>query len=182
MEKQVIDILADKHKDWFFMAKSFGVSDGEANELVQQMYIRVSDYVSDVKKIMYNETEVNTYYVYVTLRNLFLSNFHKIDKRVVYESDVSSASFDHQQTLINLEQEKEYFDKVIDKIDSLVDKWYWYDKRVFKIHFYDQMSMRKIAKETKISLSSIFNTLTNGKSKIKKNAIKEYQKYKSSKG
>lgn len=179
MEKQVIDILADKHKDWFFMAKSFGVSDDEANELVQQMYIRVSDYVSDVKKIMYNKTEVNTYYVYVTLRNLFLSNFHKIDKRVVYESDVSSASFDHQQTLINLEQEKEYFDEVIDKIDSLVDKWYWYDKRVFKIHFYDQMSMRKIAKETKISLSSIFNTLTNAKEKIRKESKEEYKKYKS---
>ena len=51
------------------MAKSFGVSPEDANELVQQMYIRITDYVSNPKKILYNEIEVNTYYVYVTLRN-----------------------------------------------------------------------------------------------------------------
>ena len=42
-----------------------------------------------------------------------------------------------------------------------------------------KMSMRDISKETKISLSSIFNTLTNAKEKIRKVADKEYKKYKS---
>ena len=41
------------------------------NELVQQMYVRINDYVDDPKKILYNETEVNTYYVYVTLKKSF---------------------------------------------------------------------------------------------------------------
>lgn len=181
METEVIIILSKKHKDWFYMAKSFGLSDNDANEIVQQMYIRICDYVSDVKKIMYNETEVNTYYVYVTLRNLYLSQFYKIDKRMVYSEDISENEFDHQQVEIKLEEEKEYFDKVIDRIDSIVDDWYWYDKRVFNIHFYEQMSMRKIARETKISLSSIFNTLSNGKNKIKEDALKEYQAYINSK-
>ena len=181
MEEQVIKILGDKHQDWFYMAKSFGVSDEDANELVQQMYIRICGYVKDVSKIMYNEEEVNTYYVYVTLRNLYLSNFHKTNNRTVYMDDLG---VDLKEVYIaegDVENQKQNFDKIIDKVDSIVDDWYWYDKKVFNIHFYGKMSMRKIARETKISLSSIFNTLSNGKKKIKEGAIEEYQKYRDSK-
>ena len=41
------------------------------------------------------------------------------------------------------------------------------------------MRMRDISKETKISLSSIFNTLTNAKEKIRQESKEEYKKYKS---
>ena len=181
MEEQVIKILGDKHQDWFYMAKSFGVSDEDANELVQQMYIRICGYVKDVSKIMYNEEEVNTYYVYVTLRNLYLSNLHKAGNKTIYIDDWSKDINEMYSASRSVNDEKEHFDRVIDKIESIVDKWYWYDKKVFNIHFYDKMSMRKIARETKISLSSIFNTLSNGKKKIKEGAIQEYKKYRDSK-
>ena len=78
--RTVIDLVADKHDDWIHMARSFGCSEDDANELVQEMYIRIHRYVESPEKIMYNETEVNTYYIYVTLRNLFLSNFHIMRK------------------------------------------------------------------------------------------------------
>lgn len=181
MEEQVIKILGDKHQDWFYMAKSFGVSDEDANELVQQMYIRICGYVKDVSKIMYNEEEVNTYYVYVTLRNLYLSNFHKTGNKTIYIDDLSKDINEMYSASRSVNEEKEHFDRVIDKVESIVDKWYWYDKKVFNIHFYGKMSMRKISRETKISLSSIFNTLSNGKKKIKEGAIQEYKKYRDSK-
>jgi DNA-directed RNA polymerase specialized sigma24 family protein len=181
MAEQVINILAKKHQDWIYMAKSFGVSDDDANELVQQMYIRICDYVKDVNKIMYNKDEVNTYYVYVTLRNLYLSKFHRLGNKFIYSEDLPVDMIDYRADDSGVEYEKEQFDKVIDKVESIIDDWYWYDKRVFNIHFFDEMSMRKIARETKISLSSIFNTLSNGKKKIKKGAIKEYKKYRESK-
>ena len=181
MEEEVIKILAEKQQDWFYMAKSFGVSDEDAQELVQQMYIRISDYVKDVSRIMYNDNEVNTYYVYVTLRNLYLSGFHKISKKTDYIDDLPKDVVDYRVDHLKIEEEKEYFDKVIDKVESIVEDWYWYDKKVFNIHFYEEMSMRKISKETKISLSSIFNTLSNGKKKIKSEAIEEYKRYLDSK-
>ena len=67
------------------MAKSFGCDDDAANELVQGMYIRLTKYVDKVDKIMYDENNVNTYYVYVTLRNLFLSGYHKLKKDLPIE-------------------------------------------------------------------------------------------------
>ena len=177
---RVIDILADKHYDWIAMAKSFGVDDDQANELVQQMYVRITDYVDDPEKILYNETEVNTYYVYVTLRNLFLSTIrHKA--KVVYLSD-GDLNISALQIPDDVKyEEKIKFEKVMDKVEDIVEDWYWYDKKIFNIHFYEEMSMRKIARNTKISLSSIFNTLSNGKAKIKEGAIEEYREYRKSK-
>ena len=90
MEKRLIDILAEKHNDWGNMAKSFGISKEDANELVQQMYIRITDYVVDVKRILFNESEINTYYIYVTLRNLYLSKYHSIDLKIVIVAIMTS--------------------------------------------------------------------------------------------
>lgn len=180
MALRVIDILADKHQDWFAMAKSFGVSDDEANELVQQMYVRINDYVDDPKKILYNETEVNTYYVYVTLRNLFLSSCNTKNRSVLVDYETVRCFIESIPDDNNVE-EKMKFDEVLDKVEDIVDDWYWYDKKIFNIHFFEEMSMRKIAKDTKISLSSIFNTLSNGKAKIKEGAIEEYRQYRKAK-
>lgn len=163
------------------MAKSFGLSDDDSNEIVQQMYLRITDYVDTPEKIMYNETEINTFYIYVTLRNLYLSGHHKAKKLICWDP----SDFAKLEHLIDnsgeIKREKLEFDSLIDKIESEVDKWYWYDKRIFNIHFFDEMSMRKIAKETKISLSSIFNTLSNSKQKIKNKNDKDYEKYKKTK-
>ena len=81
----------------------------------------------------------------------------------------------------SIEDQKIHFDEIFDKIDRITKDWYWYDKKIFNIHFYNEMSMRKISRETKISLSSIFNTLSNVKQKIREGAINEYRKYLKSK-
>lgn len=181
MEVKLLNILAEKHKDWINMAKSFGLSNEDANEIVQQMYLRINDYVDDVDKILYNETEVNTFYVYVTMRNLYLSSTYKMKDRFVLWDNKKFSSLD---TLIDdsneITEEKIQLDNLITHIESEVDKWYWYDKKIFNIHIWDGMSMRKIARETKISLSSIFNTLSNSKSKIRRKTKKYYEKYRQS--
>ena len=183
MESRLIDRLAIRHDDWIHMALSFGCTKEEANELVQEMYIRVTKYVDDPNRIMYNEKELNNYYIYVTLRNLYLSNIHKPMKSNHF-SIYSVRPSDRITMDIDDECNQRYessFDKLISKIESLVDSWYWYDKKLWNIHFKNEMSMRRISKETRISLSSIFNTLSNGKNKVREQTKKEYEEYKESK-
>jgi DNA-directed RNA polymerase specialized sigma24 family protein len=173
--KNLIDVLAARHKEWFYMAKSFGCDDESANELVQEMYIKIVHRHSDsLYKIMYNETEINTYYVYIALRNLYLDGFHKYskDNHVPVGENIIDDVDEDKMEVENL------FDNLVSKIDDIVSDWYWYDKKMWNVHFYDKKSMRKIAKETKISLSSIFNTLSNGKEKIRESVFEEYQTYK----
>ena len=90
---RVIDLLAQKHNDWIHMAKSFKINDDQANEIVQEMYIRLNDYVKDVNKILYKDNEINTFYVYVTMRNIYYSNFYNTGKniknrKIYYFSDI----------------------------------------------------------------------------------------------
>jgi DNA-directed RNA polymerase specialized sigma24 family protein len=193
MSSKILDILAKRHTDWIKMAKAFKIDEDKANELVQEMYIRMHDYTKDVKRIMYNETEINTFYIYVTLRNLYYSkftNYNNKNKKIILFSDYKN-THDHKKfyDVLNrlsydFEEQTESYKKKINlealynKIDSVIEDWYWYDKKLTKLYLNTDMSMRDISKETKISLSSIFNTLTNAKEKIRKESKEEYKKYK----
>jgi len=189
---RVIDLLAQKNDDWIRMAKSFKITDDQANEIVQEMYLRITDYVKDAKKIMYDDKQVNTFYVYITLRNIYYSNFYNTGKniknrKVIYFSEIVDnddarklAKYmieDPEEAQYNIDK-KIKLDNLIDKIEEEIDTWYWYDKKMTKLYMNTKMSMRDISKETKISLSSIFNTLTNAKEKIREVSEKEYREYK----
>ena len=60
---RLIDILAERDDEWMKMAMSFGVDKDKARDLVQDMYLRLETYVDDPERVMYNEDEVNTFYV-----------------------------------------------------------------------------------------------------------------------
>ncbi len=189
MSSNILDILAKRHKEWVNMAKSFKLNNNDANELVQEMYVRMYDYTKDVSRIMYNEKEINTFYIYITLRNLYYSrftNYKKKNKITVftdidddqYNYIIDNITYNTEETTFNYEK-KIQLEDLYNKIDSIIDNWYWYDKKLTKLYLNTTMSMRDISKETKISLSSIFNTLTNAKEKIRKESKEEYKKYKS---
>lgn len=174
--------LAEKYDDWMNMAKSFWLNEEDASDLVQEMFVRIFDYVKDPNKIMYNETELNTFYVYVTLRNLYYS-------KLTYNNKFVSID-DHMATLdktyfceeeFGEKNRKEYLEKVFSNVDSIMDTWYWYDKKMFELYYRTDMSMRDISSETNITLSSIFNTLSNAKAQIRKKLKEDYEEYKRTK-
>ena len=188
MKTNILDILATKHNDWIKMASSFKLNKNDANELVQEMYIRMYDYTKDINRIMYKENEINTFYIYITLRNLYYTNYTNYGKRkkITLFTDIEEQyNYGINNIANNDEDTNTDYDKKVkledlcNKIDGIIDKWYWYDKKLTKLYFNTRMSMRDISKETKISLSSIFNTLTNAKEKIRKETKEEYKKYKS---
>ena len=120
---RLIDKLAEKHCDWIKMSKSFGANSEQANELVQSMYVRLVKYVdANSERIMYTKDEINTYYVYVTLRNLFLSNTHSYKK----DADLLHHQYsfdDYMYEELNIHYEEAH--KVLfDKIDAVVKDWY----------------------------------------------------------
>ncbi len=189
MNSNILDILSKRHTEWLNMAKSFKLDNNDANELVQNMYLRMHDYTKDVKRIMYNENEINTFYIYITLRNLYYSKFtnYKKKNKTILFSDIDKENFKYIINKMSYDiddfednyKKKVNLEALCNKIDSVIEDWYWYDKKLTKLYLNTDMSMRDISKETKISLSSIFNTLTNAKEKIRKESKEEYKKYKS---
>ena len=78
---------------------------------------------------------------------------------------------------VNIE-ERISFDKIIDGINDEVKQWYWYDRKIWQIHFDQEKSMRRISSDTTISLSSIFNTLKKCKNKIRDKFSEDVEDYK----
>ena len=154
------------------MAMSFGADRDSAQDLVQDMYLRMYKYVENPERIMYNEDEVNTYFVFVVLRNLFISS-HK------------SMSFDELEDIDGEMEEPNYdyenaYNRLLDELWEEVESWHWYDTKLFKLYHNTDMTIKRISEETKISERSIWNTLDNGRKRIQANRKEAYEAWKTS--
>jgi hypothetical protein len=92
---------------------------------------------------------------------------------------VNKVSIDEQFTLFdnsNLE-EQEAYNNICMLIDAEIKQWHWYDEKLFKLYRDTDMSMRDIAKETNISLISIFNSIKNYKEILNTKFGNDYQDY-----
>jgi len=226
--RTVLEVLAPRHKEWVYMATSFGVNKSDGEELVSGMYLKLHDYVKDVERIMYSESEVNTFYVYKTIQNLFKSGYHTNGrtggmlrgKFVVCDIELANAincsrrdkddflfendsdftdylnkalecSYEEDLDMESRSNSESMFDAsfgdVTEDVKCIVDKWRWYDKKMFKLHFAELygdekgMSMRAIAKATNISLKSVFLTLKACKLRLREELQGDYDKWNKSK-
>jgi hypothetical protein len=107
-----------------------------------------------------------------TLRSLYYQFYNK-------KSKVNKVSFDDQWTFFddsNIEEQEAYNDICL-LIDEEIENWNWYDRKLFKLYRDNDFSMRDIAKETNISLISIFHSIKNYKEILKDKFQQDYQNY-----
>lgn len=160
------EILTKRHKEWISMAVSICKDVHLANDIVQDMYLRLNRYIDNPEKII-KDGEVNSYFIYITLRNLFY-DAKKSQKTEISKdySDVESISILSalaeipEETKENDLMEEAYFN-IFEAIDKEVSTWHWYDQKLFKLYYYTNQSLRDIASDTKISLTSIYNSCKN---------------------
>ena len=168
----ILELLAKRNDEWIRMAMSFGADRDTAKDLVQDMYLRMYKYVENPERIMYNEDEVNTYFVFVVLRNLFISS----QKSMSFEQ---LEEIDGEMEEPNYDSENAY-NRLLDELWEEVESWHWYDTKLFKLYHNTDMTIKRISEETKISERSIWNTLDNGRKRIQTNRKEAYQAWKTS--
>ena len=166
----ILKLLAKRNDEWIRMAMSFGADLDAAQDLVQDMYLRMYKYVENPERIMYNEDEVNTYFVFVVLRNLFISSQKSMSFEMLEE-------IDGEMEEPNYDSENAY-NRLLDELWDEVESWHWYDTKLFKLYHNTDMTIKKISEETKISERSIWNTLDNGRKRIQANRGEDYQAWK----
>tara|TARA_R110002020_G_scaffold48945_1_gene139777 strand:+ start:2753 stop:3217 length:465 start_codon:yes stop_codon:yes gene_type:complete len=128
------------------------------------------------EKIM-KKDKINSFFIYITLRNLFYDhlkdkeNNHKRieDFKKYYRDDSTESLIDKFISSPTTEEDidnsimEEYYQDLFDKIYKEVSSWHWYDEKLFKLYFLTDRSLRDIAQDTKISLTSIYNSCSNYK-------------------
>ena len=164
--------VAKFHADYLRIVQSYG-EDFYAEDIVQEMYIRLHKY-ADREKVIQKNGQLNRAYIHFTLRNIF--------------KDLAKERNKHQ--MVNIEERKdigvtydyiskeEAFSSMIKRVKEEAELWHWYDEMLFKHYFDSGMSMRELADETRISTSSIFQTIKYCKGKLKENIAEDYEDYK----
>jgi hypothetical protein len=161
--------VAKYHKEYIKTIENFGEY-FYAEDLVQEMYIRLMTKNKELQVIV--NGQVNRYYIYLTLRSLFVDFYRQKSK--VIKVDVSEILTLQQ---IDEIEEHEAFGDLMQKVNNELKTWHYYDQLLFKLYKDTDKSMRDIAQDTNISLRSIFCTIKSCKERLKENVSEDYQDY-----
>ena len=168
---KLLEKLSKRDKDWMRMAQSFGLDKETSRDLVQEMYLKLYEKTT-YDKIKYGDDDVNTFYVYVTLRNLFYDRKRSKVSLVELKED-----FEYEESSNYC---KHLLEEMLEDISETIENLHWYDRKIFEIYYGNNETIRQLSEGSKISSSSIFNTLKNVRTKIKEKHKEKYQEYKAS--
>jgi RNA polymerase sigma factor (sigma-70 family) len=161
--------VAKHHKEYIKTIENFGEY-FYAEDLVQEMYIRLITKNKELQVIV--NGQVNRYYIYLTLRSLFVDFYRQKSK--VIKVDVSEILTLQQ---IDEIEEHEAFGDLMQKVNNELKTWHYYDQLLFKLYKDTDKSMRDISQDTNISLRSIFCTIKSCKERLKENVSEDYEDY-----
>lgn len=145
----MLNELAKKDITWRKIAYNITGNKDAADELVQEMYI----------KLMNIDKEVNDFYVTLTMRSIYLDQFKK--KKVVYIED----------NLKQLKDAKSEFEICDDGLE-IISKMKWWEKELLELTYH--YSYRQIQKEYNINHNMVFQVVKKYKT-IWQNLTKERQ-------
>ena len=159
-----LDIVAKEHKYFVNVVRTFG-EDNYAEDIVQEMYIRIHKYTSPEKIV--KDGQVNKGFIWFVLRNIYV-DFCK-QKGRIQKIDLDESTF-----TVSDNEKSEALEEMYEKIDREIESWHWYDSKLFKLYRDSGMSMREIEKATNISLTSIFHTIKHCKARINAAISEQY--------
>jgi RNA polymerase sigma factor (sigma-70 family) len=168
----MLEKLAVHHELWIKMLVNLGCDIDVAKDLVQDMYLRMHRLVKDEKRIMYKD-DVNRYFVWITLRNLYYSYLKDKRNSIFYEilenDEVVQSEYDVA--------EDDAFENIMTQINEIISDWTVYDKRLFELYFIQGLSLRAISKGAKIGLTSIHNSILNQKAILREHLSEDLIDY-----
>ena len=168
----MLEKLAVHHELWIKMLVNLGCKVDVAKDLVQDMYLRMHRLVKDEKRIMYKD-DVNRYFVWITLRNLYYSYLKDKRNSIFYEilenDEVVQSEYDIA--------EDDAFENIMTQINEIISDWSVYDKRLFELYFIQGLSLRAISKGAKIGLTSIHNSILNQKAILREHLSEDLIDY-----
>lgn len=171
----MLDKILELESLWMRICLNFGASKEEAEDIIQDMYLKLHTDI-DINKIRYGKDDVNRYYIYKVLKSLFIDI--KRDKLLKNSQTLNEE--------LNLTEEYDYDyakDQALEDIMEDIKETLSTERRslqrlfelYYKIPIYSNkpyegysLSYRDIAKKSNISLSTVFNDMKELKAIIRR--------------
>ena len=149
MERTVLEIIHDRHDEWVYMTMAFGGNKDTAEDLVQDMYLRMHRIILSGSNIMYNDQEVNSFYILKTLKSLFIDTVRK-------EKKFTAVDYSEINDILH-SNESPNFDQSNDRVHRELKKLYWFDRQVFEI-VTGGVKISDLSRKTTIPYYTLYNT------------------------
>ena len=183
-----------RHNEWLTIVKSFGWCQ-DPQDIVSDMYLELtkeipirsvedkrvnpkySGFTSEERAVDI-EGRVNSTYIWIMLRKCY-GRAYKLNRI----NDIVTNAGESFEFIVSQENtgKEEAFNIYRTKLDNEVNSWCKYDRMLFKVYAQgkeeNQTSLRKLAEDTDIPLSSIVNTLNNCKERLIENIGEDYLDY-----
>lgn len=152
-KQEFLKLAYEKHNDWISIVLSFGCNPAVAEDIVQEVYIKLDLLLDKGLDATYGD-EVNYYYVYKQLRGTYLNlkkqkdkiNMQYIEEMGVPEKEIEEAEDDKYDVL-----------QLMKNLDKELEQLYWYDKKVFEI-IMGGKKIAELSRDTDIGYYSLYNT------------------------
>ena len=154
---EILEKLFKKHSTWCEIVESFGCNSDTAEDVVQEMYVKIGRLVKKGKDISFGD-DVNYFYIFRTLTSIFLDYKRKESKTGLIGLDELEIQLEEDQ---DIEYEKQY-EKILESLAEL----YWYDRKVYEI-IESGESISELSRKTNISYYSLYNTYKRVKKYLK---------------
>ena len=167
----MLDLLAQRHTEWVDMAIAVGCPKPYAEDVVQEVYIKLDKYQDSIQhKLVLKDNTINTFYMFVTIRNMVRTMLKEEGTYVNYEE------FYYEESAAEPDMEMERaLNNLINKIKDEASTWGRYHSKLFNVYYMTDFSMRDIADGTGIGLTHIYNNLKIYKNIIKENYSEDYE-------
>lgn len=163
MIKETLILIAQKHNTWVEIVQTFGCTKRIAEDITQEMYYKIQlQLEKKTLDIMYKD-EINYYYIFKTLKTLFLDLKRKsrnvtvigLDEYIETNGDTNYTYSDPSYV--------ETYEKITDELK----KMHWYDRRVFEI-INGGEKIAEFSRKSNIKYYALYFTYKKVKDKLKK--------------
>ena len=150
-----LDFLVVRHSEWVRMAHSVSQWPDES---LQEAYLKLHNrFEDDMDGLLNRHPNEVSMYVWLTLRSCSAKIAERESKNQELPEDLELEDENYQEANTS---------ELVESLKERIEDWHWYDKRLFELHFFERYPMRKISRETGISLSSIWHTLKTCKNRL----------------
>jgi len=163
MVQEKIILIAKKHDTWVDIVCTFGCTRRIAEDITQEMYIKIQlQLEKGGLDIMYND-EINYYYIFKTLKTLFIDLKRKQKNIQIISLDEHIENFGDT----NYGYSDVNFIETYERIEEELENMYWYDRKVFEV-INSGESIADFSRKSKIKYYALYFTYKKVKNKLKK--------------
>jgi RNA polymerase sigma factor (sigma-70 family) len=183
--KEALTLISAYHSDCIQMVKAIAGNlpriRRDAEDFVQDMYIRLAKYPDLYEKVIDDKGRVRKGYLFFTLRSIVINDI-KLKKNNIYKNftDGNHSEVDFDE-VIPSEGRSEY-DIQLEELESKMydvvkDNLHWFDAMLFEKYLKGGLTFKQLSKETGLGTQTIYRTMKKAKLKIAEEMLEDYKRF-----